>query len=215
MTTTAADYRWFEEDFPDLAEAYGFTLVRHVTPGGLLRRLGGRAEEARTGINAVSAAAFDLLRRSGGRRQLVAMTSFGAWTLMVEPNGHGGVTDATALKVSAGTQWVSHFSDGHGGAGFLWADDGTTRLWFDPALPEQRSGTHPDELLPVMQAIGFSLGTEPTGLSLSMEATFALAEHLTGVRLRPELLRNTTFACGSMEIPWRNESYVISGRRPR
>ncbi|MFF4550800.1 DUF6461 domain-containing protein [Streptomyces sp. NPDC001435] len=200
MTTTAADYRWFEEGFPDLAEAYQFALVRHVTPGGLLRRMGGRAEEAHTGVNAVSEAALDLLRRSGRRRQLVAMTSFGAWTLMIEPNGYGQVTEATALKVSTGTQWVSHFSDIHGDIGFLWADDGTTRLWFDPALPEQRSGTHPDELLPVMHAIGFSLGTEPTDLDLSMAATFALAEYLTGVRLHPDLLRNTTFTCGSIAV---------------
>ncbi|GHI04211.1 DUF6461 domain-containing protein [Streptomyces cellostaticus] len=99
------------------------------------------------------------------------------------------------------TQWVSHYSDVQGGAGLVWADDGTTRLWFDPALPEERSGTHPDELLPVMHAIGFSLGTEPTGLDLSMEAAFALAEYLTGVRLHPDLLRNTTFTCGSIDIP--------------
>jgi hypothetical protein len=35
---------------------------------------------------------------------------------------------------------------------------------------------------------------------LATEAAFALAEHLTGVRITPELLRDTTFVCGSAEI---------------
>lgn len=199
MTTTAADYGWFEESFPDLAECYCFTLVRHVTPGGLLRRLGGRPEEDRTGVNAVCAAALNLERRTGRRRRLVALTNVGAWTLMIEPSNDGGVTETTAIKASAGTQWVSHFADVNDQAGFLWAQDGDRRLSFDSSFPDERIGTHPDELLPVMGAVGFPFGGESADRSGVIVAAFALAEHVTGVLLRPDLLRGTTFTCGSID----------------
>jgi isocitrate lyase len=32
MTATAADYVWFEQRFPDLAEAHCFTLVHKLPP---------------------------------------------------------------------------------------------------------------------------------------------------------------------------------------
>ncbi|MFJ5834970.1 DUF6461 domain-containing protein [Streptomyces sp. NPDC093089] len=35
MTKTGADYAWFEDDFPDIAEAYCFTLVRGLSPAEL------------------------------------------------------------------------------------------------------------------------------------------------------------------------------------
>lgn len=42
--------------------------------------------------------------------------------------------------------------------------------------------------------------TSDTAELLATEAAFALAEHLTGVRITPELLRDTAFVCGSAEI---------------
>ncbi|MEU0115024.1 DUF6461 domain-containing protein [Streptomyces bobili] len=32
MTATTADYTWFEDSFPELAQAYCFTLVRGLAP---------------------------------------------------------------------------------------------------------------------------------------------------------------------------------------
>ncbi|MFA1546758.1 DUF6461 domain-containing protein [Actinomadura chokoriensis] len=46
MDSTATDYLWFEEDFPDLAEAYCFTLVHPVAPSKILKRLSGADEPA-------------------------------------------------------------------------------------------------------------------------------------------------------------------------
>ncbi|MFF9003141.1 DUF6461 domain-containing protein [Streptomyces achromogenes] len=216
-TTTAADYTWFEERFPDLAEAYCCTLVRGLPPAELLRRLAGRAEPALTGADAVVEAAFDLLRASDGRRQLLAMASVGAWTLLIEPNGYTGVTEDRALPASAGTRWVSHFVNVNGLDAFLWAEDTVRRLWFEPCFPDERWGTTPDELLDVMHGVGFPFGddgeaeadipgtdtpgTDAPGTDLSAPAAFALAQHLTGVALTPELLEETTFTCGSVEVP--------------
>ncbi|CAL9676223.1 hypothetical protein SUDANB15_07783 (plasmid) [Streptomyces sp. enrichment culture] len=201
MTSTAADYVWFEERFPELAEAYCFTLVHCLPPSEVLRRLRGREESPRTGAEQVVEAAFGL-SDSDDTRQLIAMTTIGDWTLLVEPNGYLGVTEEKALPASAGTRWVSHFVNINGVDSFLWAEDTTNRLAFEPGFPDSRRGTTPDELLPAMHDIGFPFweGTSDTAEDLSAPAAFALAEHLTGVRITPELLRGTTFACGSAEI---------------
>jgi hypothetical protein len=76
------------------------------------------------------------------------------------------------------------------------------RLAFEPAVPDCRWGTNPDELLEVMHHSGFQFWDEisDTADHLAAEAAFALAEHLTGVRITPELLKDTAFVCGSAEI---------------
>lgn len=202
MTATAADYVWINERFPDLAEAYCFTLVHNLAPSDVLARLGGRNEPSQTGVAAIVDAAFDLLDRSDITRQFIAMTTVGDWTLLIEPVGYLGVTEERALPASAGTRWVSHFININGLASFLWAEDTTERLTFEPGVPDRRWGTTPDELLEAMHHSGFQFWdeTSDTAEILAAEAAFALAEHLTGVRITPGLLQDTTFICGSAEI---------------
>ncbi|MCG7524577.1 DUF6461 domain-containing protein [Streptomyces sp. OfavH-34-F] len=197
MTKTGADYAWFEDDFPDIAEAYCFTLVRDLSPAELVSRLDGRPEKPLKGIAAVVDAAFAQHDLAGGDRQLVAMTTVGAWTLMIEPNGYLGVTEEQALPASAGTSWISHFTNINAVGTFLWAEDQTLRLCFDPMFPEDRWGTTPDELLDVMRRIGFHFDDDDPETDLSSPAAFALAEHLTGIALTPALLQNTTFTCAT------------------
>ncbi|MFF3379934.1 DUF6461 domain-containing protein [Streptomyces sp. NPDC002680] len=143
LTATAADYTWFQELFPDLAEAYCFTLVRDLPPSEVLARLGGKAEPSLTGTEAIVDAAFDLLDRPDNARQFVAMTTVGDWTLLIEPIGYLGVTEERALPASAGTRWVSHFVNINGVCTFLWAEDTVNRLTFEPEVPDQRWGTTP------------------------------------------------------------------------
>ncbi|MDX2543994.1 DUF6461 domain-containing protein [Streptomyces sp. WI04-05B] len=202
LTATAGDYLWFQELFPDLAEAYCFTLVHDLPPADVLARLEGEAEPSLTGTAAIVDAAFDLLDRSDTTRQFIAMTTVGDWTLLIEPVGYLGVTEERALPASAGTRWVSHFVNINGVDTFLWAEDRANRLTFEPAVPDHRWGTTPDELLDAMHHSGFQFGDEISDAAdyLAAEAAFAFAEHLTGVRITPELLRDTTFICGSAEI---------------
>ncbi|MFE3327584.1 DUF6461 domain-containing protein [Streptomyces sp. NPDC059176] len=195
MTKTGADYAWFESDFPDIAEAYCFTLVRGLSPAEVASRLEGRPETPLRGIDAVVDAAFAQYDLERGDRQLVAMTTVGSWTLLIEPNGYLGVTEDRAVPASAGARWVSHFVNVNAVGTFLWAEDRVLRLCFDPLFPEDRWGTSPDELLDVMQRIGFPLEEEPPETDLSSPAAFALAEHLTGVAITPTLLQDTTFTC--------------------
>ncbi|MCX5345859.1 DUF6461 domain-containing protein [Streptomyces atratus] len=41
---------------------------------------------------------------TGARRTLVALTTIGSWTLVIEPNGFLGVTEEVALPTSKGTR---------------------------------------------------------------------------------------------------------------
>ncbi|WP_306822858.1 DUF6461 domain-containing protein [Streptomyces sp. TLI_146] len=84
----------------------------------------------------------------------------------------------------------------------MWAEDTTERLTVEPAVPDRRWGTTPDELLEAMHRSGFQFWdeTSDTAEHLAAEAAFALAEHLTGVRITPELLQDTTFSCASAPI---------------
>ncbi|MEV6395644.1 DUF6461 domain-containing protein [Streptomyces sp. NPDC051907] len=199
-TTTAADYLWFEERFPELAEAYCCTLIQDVAPTDLLRRLDGRDEPALTGVDAVVEAAYELSQESDGRRQLIAMTAVGSWTLLIEPNGYLGVTEDRALPASAGTRWVSHFVNVNGVDAFLWAEDCERRLSFEPMFPDERWGAAPDGLLDAMHRIGFHFGEDSPEHDLSPLAAFALAEHLTGAAVTPELLEDTAFSCFSVDV---------------
>ncbi|MFE5731979.1 DUF6461 domain-containing protein [Streptomyces sp. NPDC056528] len=199
MTKTGADYAWFEDDFPDIAEAYCFTLVRGLSPAELTSRLEGRPEAPLRGITAVVDATFARYDLEEDR-QLVAMTTVGDWTLLIEPNGYFGVTEEQALPASAGASWVSHFVNINGVGTFLWAEDRVLRLCFDPTFPEDRWGTAPDALLDVMRRIGFHFDDDDPERDLSSPAAFALAEHLTGVALTPALLQDTTFTCATVRI---------------
>lgn len=201
-TATAADYLWFGELFPELAEAYCFTLVHNLPPADVLTRLGGEAKPSLKGATAIVDAAFEILDLSDNTWQFIAVTTVGDWTLLIEPIGYLGVTEERALPASAGTRWVSHYVNINGVNRFLWAEDRVKRLTFEPGSPDYRWGTTPDALLDAMHHIGFQFGDEisDTADDLDTEAAFALAEHLTGVRITPELLRDTTFICGSAEI---------------
>lgn len=211
MTATAAKYTWFEDDFPELAEAYCITLVRDVPPADVLHRLGGRPEQSVKGIQNLVHAAF-ALREAERDRHLVAMARVGGWTLLVEPNGYLGISEETALPVSAGTTWVSHYGN-QGLELFLWAEDTTTRLFFEPGAPDVRQGTTPDALLEPMHHIGFQFWEEvsDTDEILSGPAAFALTEYVTGVQITPSILDETTFVCGSTAFqsratPWSSSS---------
>lgn len=102
MTKTGADYAWFENDFPDIAEAYCFTLVRGLSPAELISRLEGRPEAPLQGLAEVVDAAFAQCDLEDGARQLIGMTTVGVWTLLIEPNGYLGVTEERVLPASAG-----------------------------------------------------------------------------------------------------------------
>lgn len=197
MAATASDYAWWSEHFPGLDNAYCVSLVRGLSPAEVLVRLDGRAEQTCVGVDSLVDAVDDPHEAQKGR-QLYGAAALGGWTLVIEPNGFLGVTEARAQAASRGTRWISHFRNINNVDQFVWAQDGVLLLAFAPLFPDTRRGARPDAVLDAMHRAGFAFGDEvPEADIRPGEAAFALAEHLTGVRLTPESLRYTAFTCGS------------------
>jgi Family of unknown function (DUF6461) len=201
VTATAADYTWFCERCPDLAEAFCLTWVRSLTPAEVLRRVGARESSSLIGVGEVSRG-YRAWTASGGDELFVAATVVDGWTLAVEPNGFLGVTDDIVVALSRDTRLVSHFRNVNALARFCWVEDGDVRLSFDPLFPAYREGSDPDGLLDVMRQVGFDLREdEERDFERHTEAAFALAAHLTGVQLRPEHLDSASYLCGIAPLP--------------
>jgi hypothetical protein len=203
-TATAADYTWFDEHFPWLAEAYCIMLVRGIAPRELLRRIGATEQPPVTGVEGLEGPAYGAWDEHEGDLLLVGATAVGDWTLTVEPNGHLGVTDQLIRPLSRGTRLVSHFRNINAVDHFYWVEDGDLRLHFEPLFAHARDGSDPDGLTDVMRQVGFDLGDDQDrDRELHTEAAFALTEHLTGVRLTPSLLESAGFLCGLTPVPGR------------
>jgi len=203
MTARASDYQWLEDRFPDLAEAYCFTLIKDPEPSGALTRFAARPEPRVTGLNDLVRAAFDLhgRRADGDYELLLGATQVGEWTLIVEPNGFLGVDSASAVRAAHDTVLVSHFLNINSRQDFCFVDRGSLRLTFDPGFPDDRAGEDADRLTSVMIASGFDLSGEENLSDASGPAAFALAANLTGVTITASLLENATFQCGACDQP--------------
>ncbi|MEV4224863.1 DUF6461 domain-containing protein [Nonomuraea sp. NPDC049725] len=204
MIPNAVDYLWFNDDrFPDLADSYCFTLVRDMTPELLMTRLGAQAAASpRKTLDELITASYPDPGTFGTRDgKHFGTVSLGDWLLIVEVNGHLGVSRKTILPLSADTRLVSHSRNVNAVGYFYWVEDGEIRLFFDPLFPYSRHGSSPDELVEVMQRVGFDLAGDDSVSDNHDKAAFALAEHVTGVKLTPQLLEESTYLCGLVPPP--------------
>ncbi|MGW1840384.1 DUF6461 domain-containing protein [Streptomyces sp. NPDC002067] len=198
-TTTAADYAWLRERYEELMEAYCVTLIHGLAPQEVLRALGAEPAPGVTGVAGLSEPAYEA---GDEDRLFLGVASLGEWSLMVEYNGYLGVTDEAMLPLSQGRTVVSHFRNVNAVDHFYWYRDGAIRLHFEPLFAHDRDGTHPDELIDAMRESGFDLSdADDRVIDAHTEAAFALAHHLTGVRLSPELFERAEFCCGSVPMP--------------
>ncbi|GAB3143186.1 hypothetical protein GCM10027290_19150 [Micromonospora sonneratiae] len=203
MTATFDDYLWFEQMFSDLSEAYCITLVRDVTPAGLLDRFGVVGDRVdRIGVGELVEPSYATWKAHDGAVQLVAATAVGDWALAVESNGYLGVTEKLVGRLSAGTRLVSHFRNVNAVDRFYLIDDGQIRLYFEPLFAWHRSGCDADGFIELMQAVGLPMDQDGD-IGDPGAAAFALAEAITGIRLTPDLLQRSTFTCGEACIPGR------------
>lgn len=201
-----ADYTWFPAQLPALSEAYCLTLVKRLSPMEVLHRFGASEQSRLTGVDALLRPAYEVWERHDGDQLFVAVTAVGEggggdWTLAVEPNGYLGVTEEVVIPLSRGTTVVSHFRNVNAVDRFSWVEDGDVRLSLEPLFPENRYGRDADRLVEVMQRVGFVFDEDEDDDLHPGEAAFALAEHLTGVRLTPQLLESATFSCGVAPVP--------------
>jgi len=201
MPVTAADYAWFEDRFPGLSEAYCLTLARGLEPQEFLARVGAtRQQRQLAGVNAILEPSMQAWDRFDGEALLIAATAVpdgtSQWTLGVESNGFLGVTPQVIVPASKGTRIVSHFQNIEAVSRFFWIEDGDIRLQFSPLEPAYREGSTPDAVLDAMLESGFDPDPDSEDDENCVPAALALAEHLTGVRLTPELLDQATYLSG-------------------
>lgn len=205
MATTATDYEWIN-DYSDLAEAYCAVLVRGLTVQEFLRGMRAKPQGNISGYPDLERRTIDVWDQHSDNEYLIGATTLlgdqGEWVLGLEINGYLGTLPHLVAPLSSGTRLVAHFCNVNAHDKFLWYEDRTLRTYFEPLFPTDRDGSTPDELVEVMEEVGFDLRGDEEEFpdSLTTEAAFALAERLTGVHLTPELLGEATFATGL--VPW-------------
>lgn len=197
---TASDYLWFDEHHPELAEAYCAMLIRGVAPEDLLDTLAAMERRRISGVDALNEPAHSTWDTHHGDRLFAGVTAVGEWALMIEPNGYLGSLETIIQPLSRQTTVVSHFRNVNAVDHFHWFENGELRLHFEPLFPDQREGTDADTATDDMRAVGFDL-SEDAEMEVTTEAAFALAEHLTGIRLTHELLTTAEFTCGTIARP--------------
>lgn len=197
---TAWDYLWFDEHYPELAEAYCAMLIRGVAPDDLLARLGATELRRVSGVDGLGDPARAAWESHHGDRLFAGVTAVGGWALMVEPNGYLGSIEEIIQPLSRQTTVVSHFRNVNAVDHFYWFEDGELRLHFEPLFPDQREGSDAETVADDMRAVGFDL-SEGAEMELTSECAFALAEHLTGVRLTHEFLAAAEFTGGTVARP--------------
>jgi Family of unknown function (DUF6461) len=201
----AADYTWADDWVESVAQAYCLTLARGLEPGAFLRRMGAVPEATCEGLAELSERAFRLWDAAPVEHLLIGAATVpgrdgAGWALGLEINGFLGVTPEAVTPLSAGTRVVSHYSNA-GMNRFYWLDDTDIRLHFEPLFPADRRGSTPDALVDAMREVGFDLREDGDNTERAVAATFALAEHLTGVPLTRDLLDHSVYQCGIAAFP--------------
>ncbi|GAA1991377.1 hypothetical protein GCM10009799_16570 [Nocardiopsis rhodophaea] len=177
------DYAWLRETQPDLAEAYCLSYVRGLTKAEALGRLG--VAERRLRCLPIAEAVEAGLSAEGVPPLTVHALSVHGWTVVVEPTGCRVTRPECYRQLSAETELVSVRVLMDQRFEFRWVVDGVLQTFFDAANPSVRRGTRPDALEDQMRALGL---TDEADLPDPGAALLALAERVTGVRLRPEHL---------------------------
>ncbi|MFD5454730.1 DUF6461 domain-containing protein [Streptomyces olivaceus] len=204
---TAADYADIFGADDDLLESHCVTYVQGTSPAGLLHELRARRTAPGTPVTGVSALreltqeTYEQAESAG--TQLVGVTAVGDWAVMVEYNGLLGTDPEVVLPATRGRTAVSHMANVAPGEPFYWYEDGSVRMSYDED-PYLRGGEHPDELLDVMRQVGFGPLADPDEDDREPTcalANFALAHHVTGVRLTRRLLETAEFTCGFVPQP--------------
>ncbi|GAB3205341.1 hypothetical protein GCM10027294_03320 [Marinactinospora endophytica] len=178
----ARDYAWLQETQPDLAEAYCLSYVKGVGKAEALCRLG--ADERRLRSLPIAEAVEAGLCCEGAPPMTAHALQVNGWTLLVEPTGCRATRPERYRALSAGTELVSVRVVMEHRYEFRWVADGVLRTFFDVRFPDARKGTEPDALLAEMTAVGIDTDAEAVHPDPGA-AALALAERVTGVRVRP------------------------------
>ncbi|MFJ9350987.1 DUF6461 domain-containing protein [Streptomyces sp. NPDC101237] len=207
-SVTAHDYAWIRSS-PLFAYAlesgYTLTLLRGVAPREVLQVMGAQPHGVCAGMAALIKCQDDLgdsadyLDGSFIAGAFTVPGEDGGWTLVLHvADGGMGMQSRFLEALSDGGRAVVHSSNGGKPLHFFhWYEDGDLRTTFE--RPTARDGSTPDALNSMMVDVGFALSHDESELSERVDtkaAAFALAEHLTGVRVTEELLQGAEYQLG-------------------
>lgn len=203
-SVTAADFGWIRTSDVfglGLEVGYTLTLARGVSPERALEAMGAEPRGAGVGIDPIVEGTQELFMADAWAESCIAGVATlpgdgGPWALILTFDGGIAMRPRFLEALSAGSRAVMHSSNGGKPMHFFhWYEDGVPRTEFEWFT--DRSGSTPDELLPLMRDVGCDLDDDSdTDVYDDKAAVLALAERLTGVRLTEELLRTTDYLLG-------------------
>ncbi|PSK96460.1 hypothetical protein CLV63_11155 [Murinocardiopsis flavida] len=178
----ARDYAWLQESQPDLAEAFCLSYVRGLTKTEALRRLGA-AERSLRSLPIAEAVEAGLCCEGTPPLTAHALCVEG-WAVIIEPTGCRATRPEMYRALSAETELVSVRVVMDHRYEFRWIVDGVLQVFFDARTPDIRRGVRPDSLSPEMASVGLMGELDPDEVDPGA-AILALADRVTGVRVRP------------------------------
>ena len=210
---TYRDYAWTKK-VPELNNAFCVTFIRNATVPEVIDALPTVGHPDQCDLTTLLSRSRESWEEIGDNNLLVGLVQHGDWVIMYENNGYVGATPELMQPLSVGREVVVHH--GSENSYFFWYVDGENRTWFETLFASQRNGSAPDELVPIMRQIGgFELEPDEPVKRTEFhddEATFALCDSLTGLRLTPQLLRAATFTV--VEVVNRPGTPATADRQP-
>ncbi|MGW6035366.1 DUF6461 domain-containing protein [Gordonia terrae] len=213
MATTYRDYLWFEgDDFVGWrADGHVISLIRDATADGVLNALDAYSRRRRgVGLQgfvnrSIEFEILGLVPPMSQVVQTVGVADIGdGWVLLIQHKSEFlGVTDDLYRPVIDNHEVVSHFRNIEADTRFVWWPDGQQQISFEPGSPAwdlDRARATPTTgsttVFDLMSEVGgFPLEEtdEPRTEFFHIEASFALAERLTGIAVSKELLQTAEF----------------------
>ncbi|GAA3031948.1 DUF6461 domain-containing protein [Streptosporangium longisporum] len=191
MTQTPAELpRLSEHEVLD--EIYCVSFVRGLAPEEVLRRFG-VDESTMEEVTSDELGERSAEGMSDDAAGYVGAVKVGDWTLVIEPGGWKLAVDSEVMaRVGRGTEVVSVCCHTYASDTFAYIVDGEPVVWFDPMLPDARSGSDPDRFVKEMREVGlgpeYDIEDDGSHIDLPMERSFALAGRITGLPFSPEML---------------------------
>ena len=210
---TYRDYAWTKKA-PDLFYGFCLTFIRNATVSEVIDALPAVGQPEQCDLTTLLARSRESWEEIGDDNLLVGLVQHGDWVVVYENNGYIGATPELMQPLSVGREIVVHH--GSENSYFYRYVDGENRTWFETLFAAERHGSTPDELVPIMRQIGgFELEPDESAKRTEFhddEATFALCESLTGLRVTPQLLRAATFTV--VEVVNRPGTPATADRQP-
>jgi hypothetical protein len=173
------DLSWadaYPGDEPFLGEIFAIAFVRNVEPLEALRRVGGLPD---TLADRTPDHIAELHEYEHGYPEVVSALSLGEWTVLLQPTDFWLQHLVDAL--SRGTEALAVLRHDYASPSYDHAVNGTVVTGFNLNYPDQRYGTEPDRLLPLMREAGFDPEDDDGQYDEAVSRALRLAELVTGV----------------------------------